>query len=130
MKEKPYTFRRYIIRIFIPVAIVSIVGLSLRWRVSHEFQENNVEPVSQKEPKPIEEEVTFSEENRAHVVSGLKQALTMFESSEVEAPEAKLERLRGRIEALEEVDQAGWENAVDQAYEALAAIRDGSERSG
>ena len=130
MSERPYTIRRYVYRIFIPFALLGVVGMVLRWQATREFQENNVVPVEpgsgeriEQGGERIEEEVAFSEENRAHVINGLEQTLEVLEESGRTVDEPELERLRDSIDRLGTVGEEEWRAALDNAYDALAELR-------
>lgn len=125
-REKPYTVKRYITRLFIPLAVVAGAGALLRWQAKKEFNENNVSLSEEVGTVEIGDELSFSEANRSHLINGLEYSWELLESSgekPSEVTKEKLERLRDRIDRLVTVEEEGWENAVEDAYEALAALR-------
>ncbi|MDQ8198850.1 hypothetical protein QEH56_11850 [Pelagicoccus enzymogenes] len=123
MNEKPYSVKRYALRIFLPVAVVSVTGLVLRWQGSREFQEKNVAPVEWERADTIEEELRFSHENRAHVKAGLQQALQLAQESGKDLDSEDVKRLEESIEKLDTVGEEEWEAVLEEAYEALSQIR-------
>ncbi|MDQ8182845.1 hypothetical protein [Pelagicoccus sp. SDUM812005] len=126
MKSKPYSLKRYALRIFLPVALVSLIGFAMRWQMGREFVEKRVERVEVEEEstEKIRKEVPFSEENRTHVINALEQALEVMEDGEREVDEAALDRLQRSIDRLGAVEEAEWQAAVEEAYEALAQARE------
>lgn len=135
------TFERYVYRILIPVVVVSLIGVGVRYALLRDFAKENVrfaDTTVQEAHEASDKE--YSEKNRDEIVSTLRsskaaldrlreQGDRAFSEGEAEIALDRASHLKASIENLATASVENWTARREDALERLAAYARALEAS-
>lgn len=141
-----WTFRRYLLRVFIPVAAVALVAVGMRIYLFGAFSERHVsvdeqydERVAPKDgPSRKEENLPFSESDKVQALAGIRESMELLDESLADISESRKSEvnealstaqkqrddLARSIEKLDAAKEGEWLAARKEAYSKLEIYSD------